>query len=149
MTVQLAMYRGPADDLMHKITHWGVCVFTLSRWSHCEIVVDGVCYSSSVRDGGVRQKKIDLDSGKWDVFDLDGVDAASVLKWFDDHMGEMYDWMGIARFLIPGIKQSPDKWFCSEACAAALGIANPSGISPDDLFSYVVDQLLVDSRHFG
>lgn len=52
--VQIAFYRGPPRRWLHKLSHWLICLFTLSRYSHCELVIDGVCWSSSARDGGVR-----------------------------------------------------------------------------------------------
>lgn len=144
MTIQLAMYRGPARGFLHKLSHWGICLYTLSRWSHCEIVIDGVCYSSSARDGGIRAKAINLHDGKWDVFYLDGVSKDDVLEWFNKNMGKPYDWFGVARFVLPFLRQRPDEWFCSEACAEAIGVRDGCGMSPDDLFSFAADKMLID-----
>jgi hypothetical protein len=78
MTLRLALYKGPAQDLAHKIAHWAVCLFTGSPYSHCELVINGVCRSASARDGGVRGKVIDLHSGKWDVVELDEAFSAEL-----------------------------------------------------------------------
>ena len=56
------------------------------------------------------------------------------LAWFRAHMGERYDWMGVLRFALPFLRQRPGKWFCSEAVAEALGVADSAGVSPGDLW---------------
>lgn len=96
--MQLAFYKGPPTDAGHFFAHYGVCAVTFSKYSHCELVIGGLCYSSSARDGGVRSKRIDLTSGRWDVIDVGG-DAARALEWFRAHEGKGYDWTGAARFL--------------------------------------------------
>ena len=75
--VYLTLYKGPpTNDIVHVISHWVTCIvlsirdLKITKYSHSEIYIDGICYSSSVRDGGVRSKVIDLNSGKWDIVDL-------------------------------------------------------------------------------
>lgn len=131
--MQIAFYKGPATGITNKLGRLLVCIGTLSRYSHCELVIQGVCYSASARDGGVRSKVIDLASGHWDVVDVPG-DEAAALAWFCAHMGEAYDWMGVLRFALPFLRQRPGKWFCSEAVAEALGVADSAGVSPGDLW---------------
>ena len=48
-------------------------------YSHCELVVDGVAYSSSLMDGGVRGKVIQFKPEHWDFIDLPWADAQRVL----------------------------------------------------------------------
>ena len=131
--MQIAFYKGPAKGLTNKLGRLLVCLGTLSRYSHCELVIQGVCYSASARDGGVRGKVIDLASGHWDVVDVPG-DEAAALAWFRQHEGERYDWMGVLRFVAPFLRQRPGKWFCSEAVAEALGVADSAGVTPGDLW---------------
>jgi hypothetical protein len=59
MTVKLALYKG-RGGIANAVIRW----WTGSIYSHCELVVDGLCYSSSVMDKGVRRKQIDLADGK-------------------------------------------------------------------------------------
>lgn len=136
--MQIAMYRGPAKTAWFQIVHWVICIGTRSRYSHCEIVIRGDCYTCSERDGGVRGKKIDLYSGHWDVYDIPGGREAedAALRWFAEHHGEGYDWRGILRFVLPWIKNHERRWFCSEACAAALGIPEPHRITPQGLLDH-------------
>ena len=47
MSVQLALYKARGNWINRFIRWW-----TSSQYSHCELVINGTCYSSSVRDGG-------------------------------------------------------------------------------------------------
>jgi len=129
--VTVALYKGPATGWFHQAWHRLVCWWTKSIYSHCEVVIGGVCYSSSNRDGGVRAKVIDLTSGRWDLFDLDG-DEGAALAWFQRHMGEGYDWLGVARFVVPFLPHFRHLWFCSEASGAALLWADADRVKPGD-----------------
>jgi hypothetical protein len=132
--MQLALYKGPADGWLHKLGHWIVCTFTSSKYSHVELVIDGVCYSSTMRDTppGVRSKVIDLTSGRWDLYAIEG-DEQQAIGWFKAHAGQAYDFAGVLRFGLPFLPQRADEWFCSESVAAALGVASPEGYTPQSL----------------
>jgi hypothetical protein len=134
--VKLALYTGGGGTWYARLFDWLVRLVTRSPYSHCEIVIDGVCWSSSIRDGGVRAKRIDLDSGHWHVIPLH-TDPARALAWFKSHMGQGYDWLGVLRFIVPFIPQRAGRWFCSEACAAALGLPCPSHYSPGGLAALI------------
>ena len=125
--MKLALYKGHGNALDKLIRF-----VTRSEYSHCEIVIDGVCLSSSPRDGGVRSKYINLATGHWDVIDIKG-DEWMVLAWFHEQEGAGYDWIGLIRTVVPFFPHSGSKWFCSEACGAALGF-DASRLSPQDLF---------------
>lgn len=131
--MQIAFYKGPASGLKNKLGRLLVCIGTWSKYSHCELVINGMCYSASARDGGVRSKAIDLASGHWDVVEVSG-DAMRALMWFQAHQGQAYDWWGVLRFALPFLRQRPGKWFCSEAVAEALGMADSAGVTPGGLW---------------
>jgi hypothetical protein len=148
MTMRLAMYKGPPDDFWHGVGHTATRLWTRSRYSHCELVfgepdADGksLCASSSARDGGVRFKRIDLGSGRWDVYDLpgfDAFDAAYARQWFHDHAGLPYDHLGLLWFVLPiGKFNHPARFVCSEACAAALRLPKPHKYHPQRLLDAV------------
>lgn len=82
-----------------------------------EIVYD--CYSSSIRDGGVRCKQIDVNNGKWDLIPLDGVTEQQIKQYFERTKGKKYDFLGVLGviFFIPNKR---NKFFCSEWCANAI-----------------------------
>ena len=137
--MQIAMYKGPPrDDSGHKIGHALTCWWTKSIYSHCELVINDVCYSASARDGGVRSKMIDLASGRWDVFALpDATPQAELqaLRWFAMHDGQPYDWGGLLGFVLPFRTHRTRRWFCSEAVAAALELPKPERMTPQLLLS--------------
>lgn len=126
--VQLALYRP------HKWWDIGgrlVCFWTKSEFSHCEVVVDGECYSSSIRDGGVRAKYIDLHQRHWEVFDLPWADAVRVKLLYQETRKHRYGWLDlIGSQFFNARRQDSGKWFCSEWCAAALGFSSPEIYSP-------------------
>jgi hypothetical protein len=144
MTMRIAMYKGPPDDFWHKVGHGATCLWTRSRYSHCELVfgepgTDGrsLCASASSRDGGVRFKRINLGSGRWDVYTPSGYDAhdeAFARQWFHEHNGLPYDHLGLVWFVLPiSAFNDPKKFTCSEACAAALGMPKPHKYHPQRL----------------
>lgn len=113
----------------------------LVRWidggpySHVELIfADGMSASASYLDGGVRFKRIEFDPDHWEIIEVGG-DEATARAWFVAHEGRGYDLMGTARFLFGVIPQDPDKWFCSEAVAAALGLRDSWRYGPCGLFS--------------
>ena len=135
MSLSLALYKGPPSDLLHIIGHNATKLWTWSKYSHAELVIDGVCWSSSSRDGGVRSKVIDLDSGKWDVVKLTDnlLTKYNALLWFKQHEGDEYDYRNILRFVIPVVGHDKNKWVCYEACGTALGIDNAHKLDADKL----------------
>jgi len=134
----LAMYKGPAKGFFNNLGRLAVCLFTRSKYSHCEIYINGIGYSSSFHDGGVRSKPINIYDGTWDTFEIQG-DSESVKKWFKDHDQQPYDWGGIFRFVIPFIPQYDNRWFCNEACGEALGIKDSYKYTPEKLYERLVE----------
>lgn len=126
--MQIAFYKG-----RHRLFDRVVQFLTKGPYSHCELAIDGQCYSSSWRDGGVRRKTIDLASGNWDVHPIHLADEDYVRAWFELHMGDKYDVLGLFGFVLPWRTESRSRWFCSEACAEALGLSRGWKISPNDL----------------
>jgi uncharacterized protein YycO len=107
------------------MTKW----WTDGPYSHAELVVgetaDGksVCWSSTYLDKGVRRAELVLDPADWDVIEIRTTPAqeAAALAWFSQHEGEPYDTLGLLGFAWRHYEGEKDKWFCSEAVAAALG----------------------------
>ena len=139
MKAGIAFYKGPpANDWQHTVSHYAIRAWTWSRWSHAELVIDGWCYSSSTRDGGVRAKRIDLTTGRWDVVpvDLPEDQIAKAVSWFLMHDGDGYDWPGIGYFVLPLIPHDKDRWVCFESIGAALGMAGSHKLTADDLYQW-------------
>ena len=143
--VVLALYKGNRSGkwysprvLQARLGDWLIRTFTRSPYSHCEIAVDKGngqydCYSASLRDGGVRMKTMTLPADKWDSIPINQLDAyIDVLNYFAQTRGKPYDLIGACGVVL-GIKGSLKKWFCSEWCAAALGLQYPDRYSPQNL----------------
>ena len=147
MTVHLALYKGPPSGRLNKIGHYGIRLWTRSPWSHAELVIDGVAYSSSARDGGVRPKQIDFDSGRWDLvtLPLTAEEVSYALLWFHQRDGWKYDYLNIGRFVFPILGHERNRVVCFEAVAAALGLPAAHKFDANDLFEYA--QMLVAKRH--
>lgn len=74
------------------------------------------------KTGGVRFKRVVLDPSRWDLVKVN-LDPMATAQWFKAHEGEMYDWQLILGFMSWVIPQKDQRWTCSEACAAALGVS--------------------------
>ena len=127
--MQLAFYKGKGtlfDFLIRKVT--------FSKYSHVELVIDGVCYSS-VYNKGVRGTRLILDKDNWDVFDIisNKQIKAKALAWFIEHDGDAYDYRNILRDLIPFLGHNKNHWVCYEAVGAALGINRPQLLTAEEL----------------
>ncbi|WP_424585420.1 enoyl-CoA hydratase [Volucribacter amazonae] len=142
--VYLAFYKGKKQGwkpkaVIARLSDWLTRKLTKGIYSHCEIVIKAEgeehyqCYSSSIRDGGVRQKTMLLDSDKWDLIELFGVNEAQIIRYFNQTQGSRYDWFG-AIGVVFGIPHARSKFFCSEWCANAInGGTQGWRFSPNDL----------------
>lgn len=128
MKAQIAFYKAKGDYVDKAIRVW-----TNSPYSHCELVIGDLWYSSSPRDGGVRSKKI-AHNDDWDYVDI-SIDEKEFYKYFNKVSGQKYDFLGIVLSqVIPLGIQNPNKKFCSEFIATYLGYADPERYSPARLF---------------
>lgn len=144
--VYLALYKGHRAGAWYRpgvaaarLSDWIIRSLTGSPYSHCELAVpcaDGQydCYSSSIRDGGVRLKTMPLPPEKWDLIPVD-VKPEQVYEALAATFGAKYDWLG-ATGVIARWRHDKRKWFCSEWCAMALGLANPERFCPGSLAEY-------------
>ena len=129
--VRIHFYKARAGKIGDKV------VGIASVFSHVELEINGVCYSSSNRDKGVRSKVIDTSNAqKWLSFDLKkDIDENICLGYFKSVEGQQYDWLNI--FFSQIIKlniQSRNKQICSEFVANCLGLENAHKYSPESLF---------------
>lgn len=134
-TFQAAFYRGTHSGLpgvYNILTRW----WTRSKYSHVELIFStGRAASSSAMDGGVRTKLIDFTADKWDFVDLPAGLEQGARAWFDQHRGEKYDLLGNLHFVLAPVGDDKQKWFCSEAAAAAIGIPDPARFDPGTLYA--------------
>ena len=100
------------------------------RYSHVEIQMNNVCWSSSPRDGGFRAKVIDIYSGKWDIIQITApVDLDSFLMKCTELHGAKYDWTVILNYL--GLKYDfcKNRVWCGEVVTKLYNIALGASIS--------------------
>lgn len=139
--VYLALYKGHKTGkspkaLVMRFSDWLTRKLTKGKYSHCETAIlrdDGYfdCYSASIRDGGVRYKRMELEAEKWDLLKVERK-AADITAFFNATAGCKYDWLG-AFGVVFGIPEKPNCYFCSEWVAATFGIKQAWRFSPNDL----------------
>lgn len=132
--MQLAMYKGKGLIGNAAIRWW-----TESPFSHCELAIGDYCYSSSLMDKGVRKKQIILNPEHWMLVPLPSDREAGALTYFDRTKGEKYSWLDLARSQVLNLgTDEPGASFCSDWCAAALGLPNSTSYSPKTLLRTVL-----------
>lgn len=76
---------------------------------------DGTCTiaSSSLRDGGVRAKRVALKPGHWLIVNVPQWDVRASIQHLALTEGMPYDWRGAGATVLP-LRQRPGEWFCTE-----------------------------------
>ena len=134
--MKIAFYKGKGL-LYDKFVKW----WTKSPYSHAELILEELgsgfylCGSSSLRDGGVREKVIWLNPERWDIVEVLVKDEQYAKNWFRVNYGKKYDLWGQLGVISP-FPDNPENYWCSEAIAAALQIAEPYRYAPSHLYSY-------------
>lgn len=120
----------------NRLTAW----WLRGDYSHCELVLGtdesgmAICASSSMMDGGVRVKHMRLDPAHWDIVPVGG-DPAQAWAWLLEHEGEGYDYLGLVGFIARVLGHDKERWLCSEAVAAMLGIPESWRFDPCSLWA--------------
>lgn len=132
--MKIAFYKGTRPGiagLYNRLGRW----IDHGPYSHCEIVFsDGMSASSSFMDRGVRMKYIGYSSADcWDFMPIPAQYELAARVWFIENRGAAYDILGNINAAFGFVPHSEDKWFCSEAIAAALGLADPWRYKPNGL----------------
>lgn len=106
------------------------------RVSHVELVIDGVCHSSSLRRGGVSTAVINLNKPHWRVVPIDWRDPDEALQVYRLYEGEPY---GYGDLLAQHVLRLPVDFrgpTCSELVARMLGLPRGEGLSPAWITDY-------------
>ena len=137
MQIQLYSYKGDSKYDIFEPFDSGIRLVTSSIYSHNELVINGVSYSSLALDGATERIRY-FDPNKWDMIEIDTskIDIQNLNKVIAESKNAPYDWLGIARFIFPSIEPSKTAYFCSERCADMLGIPFPHLYSPGQLHDY-------------
>lgn len=140
--IKVAFYIAPGVFIDKAIRVW-----TKSKYSHCEIVLEGglgqhsMCASSSAYDKGVRLKSIFLEEGHWEIVEVESTASIESIRfWIARNQGCKYDYAGTISFILMIISGRKTRWTCGEACADMLELADSWRFYPGLL--YVVLQAL-------
>lgn len=138
----LAFYTGKGN-LVDRV----IRMATRSPYSHVELVRGGISndsprtlhsISASARDGGVREKMIGFQVGRWEFMPIESWGSDQVWHRAEAELGRPYDYLGILlNFTVPIRRHLRGSWFCSELCGHALGIDQPHLLSPGALYDLV------------
>lgn len=148
MKAYVIFYKGkrPWTEPKNKLSDFLIRQFTHGKYSHCEIAVQTEspafyeCFTSSIRDGGVRSKPMILKEDHWDKIEIN-IDLQKLRKFLKETDDYKYDFLGCIGILTSKIKHSRHRYFCSEWCAEFLGIKNPEKISPNKLYDILTHQI--------
>ena len=142
MTFRAAFYKGTRPGLP-GVYNRGVRGWTHSKYSHVELVFsDGVSWSSSFEDGGVRPKNIAYSSGDWDFIELPAWMEPAARHWFEERNEWKYDLLGNVHFVLFFIRGERHKVTCSAAAAGALGFVDGYRFDPGTLYVVLSNLLL-------
>lgn len=139
MTTYLA-FRKNSDSLMAWLTR----LWTGSRYSHVELVLDGglgtksTCFGAVKAEGRVRTAVLMLSAVNWDVLPVK-FDMGRVAAMQEKLNGAPYDFRGILGVAVPDAGQDRKAWFCSELVAHALRLDTPAAWTPQDLYEWAVE----------
>lgn len=117
--LRVALYKAKHGGVIDWLINW----FTgREGYSHTEIIFpDGVFFSSSGEDGGVRFKLIPVNRLYWTVYRVSLTPEAvhAVRAFCRNQDGKKYDWCGVLGFVTP-THHAQGRWFCSEIVVAAM-----------------------------
>ena len=124
MAVALALYKGKGN-WANSLIRWR----SQSIYSHCEIIVDGWMYSSTVKDKGVRCKlQTYLSEEDWDIIPIHFNNGESILHYYSQTKDNPYGWLDLFQTQVFGRSTANNQGdFCLEWCLSALGLPNSAG----------------------
>lgn len=120
-----------------------ISLWTKGPYSHTELQFsDGICFSSSLWDGGTRFKNINIKPERWDSIELDIKNEYKIRSFCESQVKLPYDLRGIFGLAIKVKLAEKKKWFCSEICCYALNLAGilvgvDPNISPNLLYKTI------------
>ena len=138
MAFRAAFQKG-SETLGGKFIKW----WDNGPYSHCELVFSDGTWGSSTGHAGVALRKRIVTDSDWDYLDLPAELESSARKWFEDHRGKSYDYVGLFRFVLDFLRPSRDKWFCSRACADALGMTDGWREGPNGLYADLKNAMVI------
>jgi hypothetical protein len=122
--MKLAFYIGEhAEDTLMVRAGWWITKFVqkgpYSHVTHVEAIhteySDGSVFiaSSSIRDNGVRGKRVKLNPAHWMIVDMPQWDTLLSVNFLEHTKYAPYDWRGAIATCMPG-HENDNSWFCNE-----------------------------------
>ena len=106
---------------------YGIAGWTVGKYVHAELVLNGMSFSSCGPEGGVRKKLISyVDKEHWDLYEVLGdytrEDTQEVYNFYNLTNHCKYDFKGImlAQFIFSANKHNSNEFFCSEWVETAI-----------------------------
>jgi len=122
----------------NKPTSVLIKLFTLSNWSHCAIL-DGDFVIDSTLSTGVRRvpfRKWKKNYKSYEAVEVPCVDRKKAIEFARRQVGKKYDPLGILSLVLKRRGEHPEKWFCSELVATAMGVQHRAWrLSPQFLWN--------------
>lgn len=138
MKVKVAFYKGRStawDNFWADLVRW----WTNGPYSHTEIITrqeGDQSYSHTsvigISSGGISSRWRKMEDADWDFVEVEA-DPEVVEGWFKRKDSAKYDLPGLLGFVFRRDDYSRDKYFCSEAVAASLGIKEAWRYDPNAL----------------
>lgn len=139
--MRLALLKAPLPGLRHQLAHRLGTAIDHSQYSHSNLVFSGGKSGSAWADGGVQIREVEYDPALWDFYTLPSALEPKAHAWFSWNTGAGYDRFGVLRFGLSLLQQSPGRYFCHEAIAAALGWSDAWRYGPGLLLARCTDHL--------
>ena len=124
-TIEVMLYKGKKTFFSKMIAwkQWRSFWERYSKYTHVELKIWDMSFSSSEVDWGVRVKHIDYKKTRWDkiVLKVEKKDFENILSFCLSRLNEEYNWKAIVLTQICNwnVKNS-DHYFCSEYVCEAL-----------------------------
>jgi hypothetical protein len=112
---------------------------------HEEYPDGDVLLATSLLAHGVCAQRTRIDAKDWYVYDVPQWDTVQSIDWFAKHSGEPYDLIGAIESVFPLHHTGGRGWYCNEAVAASVGVAN-FAVDPAE-FSELVDMIGKNITH--
>lgn len=119
--MKLAFLKAPLPGPHYALAHKIGTTLDRFRYSHSQVLfsdgLSGSCWSKT----GVAIRDMPYDKHIWDFFDLPKANEEATRAFYEKERGTPYDNLGMLRFGLGILKESPTKYFCHEVFAASQG----------------------------
>lgn len=125
--MRLALLRAPLPGWRYALAHKLGSALDHGPYSHGELVFSDKMTGSAWARGGVQLRRLPdshYAADIWDFYSLPDRLEPTARRWFAENAGAGYDPIGCVRFAIGIVRQNADRWYCHEAIAESLGLAD-------------------------